>query len=297
MKFNEYRLTKNDQFASPETRSMAMITYYKEQFQLLTTTGSTGGFEHVMLAEYRWILFRRAFYNVYPSVVECLEHTSLDMTMCQVGCDIDPVAINFAEGREPKVGDDRVTSILMEFKQQFVDVGTSEAHNVPILTLCLNTINSDGNCEYSALTFSGDRKLSETGDDDRFEDGQKSDRQKMVSIAVGVALLSKDERFAEPILLRKDRHKKFATEEDYQRAVARAYRRGRHGIAIGRELESETSPHVRRPHFGIRWTGKGGKIPRLVPVKGCVVKRDKIYPVPTGYLDSEVSQEEGAVKA
>ena len=49
----------------------------------------------------------------------------------------------------------------------------------------------------------------------------------------------------------------------------------------------ECAPHFRRPHFAIRWTGKGGAVPRMVPVKGSVVKRQLATDVPTGYMDDD----------
>lgn len=91
-----------------------------------------------------------------------------------------------------------------------------------------------------------------------------------------------DTEFAERLLLTKD-EKRHPQGEDYERAVERAIRRGKNGWSIGKDWDS--IPHFRRPHFGIRWTGKGGKTPKLVPIKGSFVKRSELAKVPTGYLD------------
>jgi hypothetical protein len=33
----------------------------------------------------------------------------------------------------------------------------------------------------------------------------------------------------------------------------------------------------------VRWTGKGGEIPKLVPVKGAIINKKLMTTVPTGY--------------
>ena len=64
--------------------------------------------------------------------------------------------------------------------------------------------------------------------------------------------------------------------------IEKARKRGIVGWSIGKQYE--TCPHYRRPHFGIRHTGKGGAIPRIVPIKGAVVHNKKLTTVPTGYI-------------
>ena len=98
-------------------------------------------------------------------------------------------------------------------------------------------------------------------------------------------MLSKDPEFAVRILLNRDRKRidRLNTPEKMQLAVDRAIRNGRNGWTLGEHLE--VSPHTRRPHFAIRWTGLGKTVPKLRPIKGCVVKSSRLYPIPTGYMD------------
>jgi len=70
-------------------------------------------------------------------------------------------------------------------------------------------------------------------------------------------------------------------EELRKRLVAKAQRRGKVGWNVGRQIE--VTPHVRRPHFAIRWTERGRAVPKLVPVKGSVVHRQLAEKVPTGF--------------
>lgn len=104
--------------------------------------------------------------------------------------------------------------------------------------------------------------------------------QGMFRLLGGISLLAKDERFVEPLLLKRDSGKKLSQEQK-QKAIERARARGKNGFTIGEHFES--SPHIRSPHFAIRWTGKGKTVPKLTPISGSVVNRTKIYPIPTGY--------------
>ncbi len=90
-----------------------------------------------------------------------------------------------------------------------------------------------------------------------------------------------DERFVDPILLQRDQTKPL-DDDARKRAKNRAVRNGVHGFELGKDLQ--VSPHFRRPHFAIRWTGQGRKVPRLVMVRGCYINKG-LTTVPTGYED------------
>ena len=64
--------------------------------------------------------------------------------------------------------------------------------------------------------------------------------------------------------------------------VEKAHRRGKIGWKIGDRIEVD--PHFRRPHFAIRWCEEGRRVPRLRPIKGCIVHRHKATTVPTGLM-------------
>ena len=111
----------------------------------------------------------------------------------------------------------------------------------------------------------------------------QSERQhiyRMSSVALGICLLACDSEFVKPILLKRDRAKELTVEQRLL-AIKRARSRGNFGFEFG--VDMRISPHFRRPHFALRWTGKGKETPRLVPVKGCVVNRSELEKVPTGY--------------
>lgn len=101
-----------------------------------------------------------------------------------------------------------------------------------------------------------------------------------IRVGISVLLLANDPSVVKPDVLAADR-------EAYDRTgdpkyIERAKKKGIVGWRIGEEYEK--CPHFRRPHLALRHTGKGGAIPKIVPVKACVVKRDKLTRVPTGYI-------------
>lgn len=101
----------------------------------------------------------------------------------------------------------------------------------------------------------------------------------LIKSAVGVLLLARDPDFFQPSILNKDEHRRDSFDMGF--LVDRAKRRGKFGFELGRNID--VCPHMRRPHFAIRWTGKGGSVPRLVPVKGSIIHRSKAMEIPSGF--------------
>ena len=65
-----------------------------------------------------------------------------------------------------------------------------------------------------------------------------------------------------------------------QKYVSKAERRGVLGWDIGKRVE--VMPHYRRPYFGLRWTGEGRTVAKIVPIKGAIIHREAIVQGPTG---------------
>lgn len=188
------------------------------------------------------------------------------------GCTVRSVVVAFLGSDEGEAVLGRDTSVAIVIIDYLDAKDTSHISCAPLI--------GSMNIQESIATFGG-RTIMQTG--------QELERPELVhdcwAIAVGTQLLSNDPRFCEPILLAKDRGKAI-TPEQYNRAVERARKRtGMRGYTIGRDWIA--SPHVRRPHFAIRWTGKGRGTPRLVPVKGCIVRRSELLRIPTGYKTYE----------
>jgi len=108
-----------------------------------------------------------------------------------------------------------------------------------------------------------------------------------LKIAIFVMLLAEDKLIIQPDVLSKDRQRfdNSTDPEERQRLIDKARR---HGIVVFRVGEQyETIPHYRRPHPALYHVGKGRKEQRIVFRSGCVVHRDKMTKVPTGYITPE----------
>jgi hypothetical protein len=274
MEFHEYKLTKNCN-APSEIVAMSVEQYYWHVDQRMRSGWNPGEKANLLCSEIGYLRCKRPFYHVYPAVESCLENTKLDFELKQIGHLDEVIAMCFAVGKEPSLSNGKVASMLVELVHAVEDVTTGSITKDPMLRIAIDRIGTNGKRCFSSIVYNRQGLISEVAD-------ELGDKRKLVSLAVGVSLLAQDQRFAEPILLKRDQGKQL-DDDALRRAIERAKNRGRNGVAIGKGLE--VSPHMRKPHFAIRWTGKGGSVPRLVPVKGCVVSRDKLFPVPTGHLD------------
>lgn len=224
-----------------------------------------------------WVITKRAFYNVYPTVVKCLGNSSLKFRLSQLVGFFEPTAICLAQGHELQLEKNvKVSSIIVSIMPFFQMEGRTV--DLPICRMVANVIFNDGGNGVVFVEYHGNELLCDIA-------ASTGEEPELLRLCIGVVMLAKDPEFAERILLNRDRKRidRLDTPEKMQLAVDRAIRNGRNGWTIGEHLE--VSPHTRRPHFAIRWTGKGSAIPKLRPVKGCVVKRSKLYPIPTGYMD------------
>ena len=107
-----------------------------------------------------------------------------------------------------------------------------------------------------------------------------------IRLACTVCLIGENPELVQPDVLSKDLGK--VTDENLDRLVEKARRRGKLGWSLGRSIE--TIPHFRRPHPALVWTGVGRTIPKIIRRSGCVVHRDVVAAVPTGYGDDDEKQ-------
>jgi len=97
-------------------------------------------------------------------------------------------------------------------------------------------------------------------------------------VSLSLCLLDNDPSVIEPDVLSKDRTKFEETGD--QKYVDKAHRRDKVGWNVGRQIE--VSPHYRRPHMMLAWTGPGRSVPKIVPRRGTIVHRQKVEKIPTG---------------
>lgn len=225
--------------------------------------------EHVGGVAIAWRKGKAPYLHVWPAVLECLKRTNLN---------IDPAVIpesvihrlGTIEVRTP--GKSGVKPFLLSVRRNVLFDDSKRRDSVQV-----SRLTGNGEVRIFACKF-GDVQHFENIEQDGV--GFVDEMKPLCRIAFGVLMLAADDEYCTPILLAKDRGKTFDV-NGQALAIERAHRRGNIGFEIGRDVE--VSPHFRRPHFAIRWTGKGGKIPRLVPVKGVIVNKRKLGEVPTGY--------------
>ncbi len=235
------------------------------------------------LTEGVWYDELRPYYKIWPAVLKALQRFPIDVPLNSLKLPYLTVALRLPVGYEIPVRLTRarmdgvllsprsctLSCIILSHKLQLAEFKNEKWFKHPSLMVRCFYLD----CE---TTTSGLRTDWKTTLSDQYMDVD----HKIMSLIINVLMLSKDPSFIEPEVLNKDRDKYEATKD--QKYVDKARRRGVVGWNIGRVFES--IPHYRRPHLGLRWTGKGGKIPKIVPIKATIVHRDKMKKVPTGYI-------------
>ena len=276
------------------------LDYYKlPEFAAIAKRGSLAAVDSYDWTRYLWMeccraweLASRPYFNVYPIVVDALTRTRLELTAAQacgslirsdggIAVGFGGIAVCFSVRDEPTVSGYR----LNQLQVVVLGMGNATKHSEQLIVLA----QVDGSDGPRMATYH--IPLSKRLDSESLAGSSENPDtlyQLVVRLAVGVLILAQDEKSCEPILLTKDRKRRL-TDEQYEMAVARARQRtGMRGCSIGRDWIA--SPHVRRPHFAIRWTERGRTTPRLVPVKGCIVRRSELLEVPTGYKSYQDEQ-------
>lgn len=235
-----------------------------------------------MALEYKWVLADRPYYSVYSSIAKMLVNTTLDLDCSFVKLPIDPLLIRFSKDDPLKVGnvDRRLRSILVG---EFSDVSSVKGVQGRGLGLWCDRGESTpeglGVFDFQTVLLAEGITVEESIT--RLIDFQNSDDPKALHdalrVVIGVCLMANDPDIIVPDVLSKDKHKPLTNVE-----IERARRRGKIGWIVGEGCKVQ--PHVRKPHFAIRWTGKGRTIPVLRPIKGCIVHRKNVQSVPTGFM-------------
>jgi hypothetical protein len=231
-----------------------------------------------------WREQKRPFFNLYPETLKMIESSCIDIQISQVNFVIPSVCISFPVGLSfngivPK-------NVFLCKSGKFISM-------IPRYSLQEENEKKTGYKSLFLAASLGESDNAETCLSDRnYMVGQSPGFWRFfVKVAIGTMILASQPEMIERVLLSKDVLKGRHGPD----AERRALQRGINGWSIGKNLEGqshEVSGHIRRPHFAIRWTEKGRKTPRLVPVKGSVVNRSKLTTVPTGYLDKTESKTE-----
>jgi len=264
-----------DQFYANMAAEIQKIDHPKERTCL----------EMALSLEASWYSGLRPYYKVWPSICDCLTTLKLDIpgASLALGGHVFTCCLRFPIDNEPVVDRESVGSLLYSYCPPIA--GKRAA--VRFYPMCVGREKHP--FSFFELTSANVEETVEQLEEAEFLTAGQRERcsTAMFSwcarIGVTVLMLRNDPSVITPEVLAKDRRKYDETKDP--KYVAKAKRRGIVGWRLGESYES--CPHIRRPHFGLRWTGKGKTIPRIVPVRGSVVHRKKLTDVPTGYLTPE----------
>lgn len=257
----------------------------------ITHLGVAHGVGAMLSAEEEWVRDRKPYYKVWPQIAEGLLRVRLDVP-CQAITPLlkkmpEVVSIRFPKMREPRFGKEIVREALVTYIPKAMTLDDAVADAIGIF---YNDDDPELTTAATVLVFSEDTiEESIEAAHERSRKVKDDASYAMISCiryVIGIAMLHDNPDMVEAVVLRKDQAKYAATRDP--KYVEKAKRRGEYGFNVGANIE--VLPHFRRPHFGIRWTGKGHEVPKLVPVKGCVVKRSKFTEVPTGYQADEEAE-------
>ena len=245
------------------------------------------------IIENRFVNADRPFFNVYPKIADSLLKTSLSIKPNAIPRssihDMPALSIRLPVGSDAanKVGTNWfIVSLFIEnafeniksfgvnrlfgCDEPFMAIYCS-SHDKTVMRLSTSLMDT---------TFADAELVRIEGNYASATEKQQIDM--LCKLALGVMFLASDPDYVKPVLLKADENKTTPLEE----RIERAKRRGVFGFTIGEDIER--CPHFRRPHFAIRWTGKGATIPKLVPVKGAVIGKEIMTTVPTGFEPTDI---------
>lgn len=248
--------------------------------------------------ELEWLQDARPYYDLYPSIQHGLTRLNLDIPCEQLQIPVPVMVIRCAKGNGLLDDADRELRTIMVSESNHVrdtlsdkiiekgwlliaDFGERERHDFtrtmyPSIVHLTFPNRVGDSVEDMVNKYIGVK----TGHEALVEDAVTA-MVGVVKIFAGICLLRDNLDLIEPQVLSKDQAAYDETRD--ASLVEKAIQHGKRAWAVGRHLT--TAPGFRRPHFGFRWTGTGKTAKKLVPIKGCIVKRQLIGEVPTGYLD------------
>jgi hypothetical protein len=293
VKFHEYRTAYQNRVLHGYPRDTPFDYFYhelSESTKLIKDDDPTAKMAHAVgRAEYLWYKAGCWYYKVWPGVAQAMMKVKLDRPGPQFGFGEVALMLRFPCGGGPShtglmlkttlvTHHNSILSTVVEYElagreepfkvvsipTHITDRSLGDVLNDPVLVPCVAT---PGNTLDPATIM---------------------DNSDALRLAVAVILMRNDPTFVQPD--RWDDQAKFNADSVLKERVERAAARGVREWRIGEQYEAV--PHLRRPHLGLRWTGEGRKVPKIVPVKGSVVHRQKAGRVPTGHYDEQGNEVE-----
>lgn len=242
--------------------------------------------------EAKWYENRRPYYKVYPCVVDALCKLKLEFNCPCPKVPEGTVSIRFAEGHEPKRNGYSIAALLI-YSESGYDEKTGEQKEVLFIQVTLKE-KPDAYYWFYFNTNSPDMTMEECLNHYPAVGEYHEIRKLATRIALTTCMLADDPEIITRDVLNKQQGQYDGERNDSRKKQMedKARNNGVFGWSIGKNVE--VSPHVRRPHWALRYTGPKGSVPQIVPVKGCKVNASKLTDVPNGHmLDDGTEVEKG----
>ena len=217
-----------------------------------------------------WHQVRRPYINVYPSIIEPLLNTPLDI-QCK---DIPrgPIDKFMIEVRTPKGCG--VPPFFISRDEDLNELGMGIINIYEDSTMAMvafsTSYQSIRDCKWEMAAIDESKKDNLLMKQD--EDSKVMD--KCAQLMFGMFMLANDPDYVEPFVLNRDINRNIPLNKKIDRAI----RRGKYGFNFGKQMV--VTPHIRKPHFAFRWKRfepKPASLKKvLVPVKGSVIKKNKL---------------------
>jgi len=311
MEFYEYR-TMWTEMKKDLPRDASMGHYYGMTLRnVLREHGPDSRFAlrvtQLMSAEMAWVDDRQPFYRVRPSVIDMLCRMPLEsVPMASIKPPIPTLALYMPKTDDPakqiSVDGVHVMSVLVTWcygvlcapqaqlfaKWSGEKIDDKKVDSSAFFRVDLLAPDGEKIDLYWTVPLNDERTVAEHLDGVRSTTGEGGPNpgeiydedfimRKVTAMYCALAMIDQDSDMIDQLVLKKDREKYKKSQDP--KFIEKAKKRGLVGWDVGRTIEK--SPHFRRKHWAIRWTGPGRKVPKLRPIKESWVHRDKITTVPT----------------
>lgn len=235
--------------------------------------------------EDKWYDHNRPYYKAYPCIVDALCKLKLDFNCPCPEVPEGVISVRFAKGHEPTARDGNKIAALLVHK-----VSEKENNRLFIQVSILNIPEE----RYWFYFDTNHPSMTIQEVIDSRESKYKEVQSLATRICLTVLMIQDDPDIITPDVLNEhqSRYDKETDEAWKNNARRKAKNKGVFGWSLGKHIE--VAPHFRRPHWAVRWFGKGGTIPKVVPVKGCKVRDIALTSVPNGHMREDGTEVETA---
>ncbi len=274
MRFHEHRTL----WSEMQGQHPPQVT--EEVFYATAMAGGVRTGNGLVLAEAIWKQLRRPYYQVWPAIIPALLNLRLDLDAGLIRAPMAALAVRLPADRPiERLPGVQTALICQDGPGEDLRLWVNFMRPAGLANMHLTLGCEPGKTLEDSFQESAANTHNYVITDNFMSDEHFPMVLNCLRLCATLCLLADDPSVIEPDVLGKDQAR-FAASGD-EKYIDRAHRRGKVGWNVGRQME--VSPHYRRPHMTLVWTGQGRAVPKVVPRRGSVVHRDKIEKVPSGF--------------